>query len=277
MAFLLGNLGMIDIGYVLRFWPVLLIAIGVFKIVECQGNYAHSSGIFWIVVGGVFLLGSLGILRVTLAALWPVVLIGIGALMLWRTTLLKRQPPPSSSTSTSSTASPSSSSSTSTGNANWNWSSGFSDSAVGTPPGTASDTPGDASASGTAGESGSADSTRSSTQTSSNSILTAFAVLGSVEQRNNCQDFRGGTMTAVMGSCEIDLRGASITTPHEAVLEVFAMWGGIEVKVPADWSVVSEVNPILGGYEDGTMPPKDGTKRLVIRGLVIMGGFEVSN
>src|SRR5262245_3572776 len=191
MAFLLGNLGMIDTGYVLRFWPVLLIAIGVFKIVECQGNYAQSSGIFWIVVGGIFLLGSLGILRVTLAALWPVVLIGIGALLLWRTTLVKRQPPPSSTSTSSSTSS-------SSANPNWNWSTGFGGSAVGAPAGAASDTPGASAAGETADQSGSADSKRSTSQTSSNSILSAMAILGSVEQRNNCQDFRGGSLTAVM-------------------------------------------------------------------------------
>jgi hypothetical protein len=47
--------------------------------------------------------------------------------------------------------------------------------------------------------------------------------------------------------------------------------------VPPDWTVVSHVNPILGGYEDSTAPPKLQTKRLIIRGTVIMGGVETSN
>jgi predicted membrane protein len=58
----------------------------------------------------------------------------------------------------------------------------------------------------------------------------------------------------VMGSCAIDLRDASIVSPHEPVLEVFAMWGSIEVRVPTDWTVVSHVDPIMGGYEDSTRP-----------------------
>src|SRR5262249_2237017 len=94
---------------------------------------------------------------------------------------------------------------------------------------------------------------------------------------NNCQDFRGGSATAVMGRCEIDLRAAAITTPHEPVLEVFAMWGGIEVRVPPDWTVVSQVDPILGGYDDSTQPPKHDSNRLLIRGSSIMGGSELTN
>ena len=80
-----------------------------------------------------------------------------------------------------------------------------------------------------------------------------------------------------MGRCEIDLRTASIMTPFQPVLEVFAMWGGVEIKVPTDWTIVSQVDPIMGGYEDDTLPPREASKRLVIRGLVIMGGIEVTN
>ena len=80
-----------------------------------------------------------------------------------------------------------------------------------------------------------------------------------------------------MGRCEIDLRAASIGSPHEPVLEVFSMWGGVEIRVPPDWTIVSHVDPIMGGYQDDTRPPKEGTKRLLIRGAVIMGGIEVTN
>ena len=33
----------------------------------------------------------------------------------------------------------------------------------------------------------------------------------------------------------------------------------------------------MGGYEDSTQPPKEETKRFVIRGAVVMGGIEVTN
>jgi hypothetical protein len=113
--------------------------------------------------------------------------------------------------------------------------------------------------------------------TSTNSILSASAILGGAKRRNNSQDFRGGDVTAIMGGCEIDLRTAAITPPHEAVLEVFAMWGGIILKVPTDWTVISSVDPILGGFDDKTLTPREDSKRLVVRGTVLMGGIEVRN
>lgn len=111
----------------------------------------------------------------------------------------------------------------------------------------------------------------------SNSTISAFALLGGLKRTNDSQDFRGGEATAIMGGCEIDLRRASIKE-GDAVLDLFAFWGGIEVTVPEDWTVVLEGIPVLGGYEDNTRPPKGDTrKRLIIKGYAVMGGVEIKN
>src|ERR1041384_1622265 len=39
---------------------------------------------------------------------------------------------------------------------------------------------------------------------------------------------------------------------REVTAEVFAWWGGIDLVVPPDWRVVSEVVPIMGGVDDRT-------------------------
>ena len=112
--------------------------------------------------------------------------------------------------------------------------------------------------------------------TDSTATLSAVAVLGGINRGNNSRAFRGGDLTAVMGGCEIDLRQAAID--GEAVIDVFAMWGGIEIRVPEDWSVSGRVMPILGGYEDKTRPPRGATThRLVVRGFAIMSGIEIKN
>ena len=36
---------------------------------------------------------------------------------------------------------------------------------------------------------------------------------------------------------------------------MFAFWGGIEIKVPEDWTVVTRVMPLMGGVEDKTRAP----------------------
>lgn len=101
--------------------------------------------------------------------------------------------------------------------------------------------------------------------------------MGGVVRSSNSQDFRGGELTAVMGGCEIDLRNAVIKE-GEAQLEIFAFWGGVEIKVPEDWTVVVQVVPIMGGVEDKSVPPKGGaSKKLVLSGHCIMGGAEIRN
>jgi len=110
----------------------------------------------------------------------------------------------------------------------------------------------------------------------SHSTVSAVAILGGVARGNNSRAFRGGELTAVMGGCEIDLRQASIN--GDAVIDIFAMWGGIDIRVPEDWSVQSRVVPLLGGVEDKTRPPQGAINhRLTLRGFAIMGGVEIKN
>ena len=111
----------------------------------------------------------------------------------------------------------------------------------------------------------------------SDSYIKGFALMGGIVRSSNSQDFRGGELTAVMGGCEIDLRHASIKE-GEAQLEIFAFWGGVEIKVPEDWAVIVQVVPIMGGVEDKSIPPKGGTsKKLILTGHCIMGGAEIRN
>jgi len=74
----------------------------------------------------------------------------------------------------------------------------------------------------------------------------------------------------------LDMRSASIAA-GEAVINVFAFWGGVTIKCPPDWTVVLQGTPIMGGFDEKTVAPPDASKRLVIRGYAIMGGVEVRN
>lgn len=109
----------------------------------------------------------------------------------------------------------------------------------------------------------------------SDEVIDAAAILGSYRRQVRSQNFRGGDITAIMGGCEIDLRDASIN--GEAVLNVVAFWGGIELKVPTDWTVILQGSGIMGGFVEKTKMPADSNKRLVVRGYAIMGGFEAKN
>lgn len=109
------------------------------------------------------------------------------------------------------------------------------------------------------------------------SVVNAAAFLGGTRRNIHTQDFRGGELTAVMGGCDIDLRNAAIAK-SPAVIDVFAFWGGIEIKVPTSWTVIFEGTPILGGFDDKTFKQSAEEKQqLIIRGTIIMGGVEVTN
>lgn len=112
----------------------------------------------------------------------------------------------------------------------------------------------------------------------SDTFVRTFALMGGVTRRNRSDAFRGGDLSAMMGGVELDLRDAQLADGR-AVVEVFAMWGGIEILVPPDWRVESEVSPIMAGYEDNTRlaPGIEPVGTLVVRGFAVMGGIEVAN
>jgi len=108
--------------------------------------------------------------------------------------------------------------------------------------------------------------------------FSALAIMSGVVRRSNTQTFQGADLTAIMGGCEIDLRQASIAPGAEAVIDVFAFWGGIDIKVPEDWVVITRAVPLMGGIEDKTQSPvSPATRTLIIRGIVIMGGVTIKN
>ena len=101
-----------------------------------------------------------------------------------------------------------------------------------------------------------------------------FAMLGGTSSRNTSKDYHGGKITAIMGGVELDLREAVIK--KQAVLNVTAFWGGVEVKVPNTWVVKNKMNAVLGGAEiKANNISKAGAPTLVITGDAIMGGVEV--
>ncbi len=101
------------------------------------------------------------------------------------------------------------------------------------------------------------------------------AVMSGHQSNITAQNFLGGEITAVMGGVELDLRNASIQT--DAVINVFAFWGGIVLKVPNDWTVINNGTAIMGGIENSSMPVMNSAKRLIITGTAIMGGVEIKN
>jgi hypothetical protein len=111
----------------------------------------------------------------------------------------------------------------------------------------------------------------------SDAVVDSFAFMSGYELRSTSQVFRGGELGALMGGVTLDLTQAK-PAGEEAVLDLFVWWGGIQIRVPPDWAVVSQVRPFMAGFEDKTRPSSAApTRRLLVRGLAVMGGVEVGN
>lgn len=207
--FLLENLGFIDFRHAIGFWPLVLIGCGCVALFGNGPRSGNMVGIVLIALGLLMILGRMGFLYISWGTLWPLALIGVGGLVLYRSLGQNRV------------------------------------------------------AHGALKEA------------HPDNVVNIVAILGGFERRINMPDFRGGEITAMMGGCALDLREADIV--KEAVINVFTVWGGINIRVPPDWTVVLNGTPVMGGFSEKTITPPNTGKRLVITGYAIMGGVEVRN
>lgn len=108
--------------------------------------------------------------------------------------------------------------------------------------------------------------------------ISALAVLGHVDRKITSQSFRHAEVTAFMGGAKLDLRDAMLA-PRGAVINVMVMMGGVEIMVPPNWHVTTDLMPILSGVEDRRRPAPANPEIpvLTIRGSVIMGGIELKD
>ena len=120
-----------------------------------------------------------------------------------------------------------------------------------------------------------------------------FAVFGGARQAPANSPFTGGRITSVLGGSHLDLRRALLAPGQTAVVDVFTVLGGSEIRVPEGWRVELQTTAIMGGVNDerprrnavqtaAPAPPGGAdaasdvsAPRVVIRGTVIMGGVSI--
>ncbi len=106
-----------------------------------------------------------------------------------------------------------------------------------------------------------------------------WAIFGGAKRRVETQDFEGGEALAIFGGVELDLHKAA-TKKDEIVIEANAMFGGIDMRVPDNWTVTVRGAGIFGGYEDKTDSRSGEVGKqphLVITGYAVFGGVSVKN
>ncbi|MBV9265759.1 MAG: hypothetical protein JO061_06290 [Acidobacteriaceae bacterium] len=112
-------------------------------------------------------------------------------------------------------------------------------------------------------------------------FLNDSAILGSVQRRVETNDFKGGVITSVLGTIELDLRRACIHQPERPInLEVVAVLGTVKLRIPESWRLTIIGTPVLGSYEDKTIPQarvEALNGRLLVSGSCVLGSVEIEN
>ncbi len=102
------------------------------------------------------------------------------------------------------------------------------------------------------------------------------AILSGANVNNHSKSFRQSNTTAIMGGARIDLREAEFD--KEALIDIFAFWGGVEIIVPENVIVRNQLTNIMAGTEDRThQKTSKGSPVLTIAGTIIMSGVSIRN
>ena len=212
VVFLLDNFHVFDVSRVLSFWPVVFMVVGGLKLTQARDTKDNVIGGGLLLVGIALTLDHMGLISVRWRDLWPLILIGVGIMVIFK---------------------------------------------------------------GQWGERFEAGTTQTTNGLADNGQLSLTTIMSGSQIKVDAQNFQGGEMTVLMAGVELDLRNAAM--PTDATLHIFVAMGGVEIKIPLDWTVVYQGTPIMGGVEDKTIPTPNPAKQLTITGTVIMGGIEIRN
>jgi predicted membrane protein len=80
LVILLDNLDILPAVRIYRFWPMILIVVGIMNLV---GRSARFFGVILIVTGALFQLSELGLAHFGWGQIWPILLISVGLLVMW--------------------------------------------------------------------------------------------------------------------------------------------------------------------------------------------------
>jgi predicted tellurium resistance membrane protein TerC len=84
VALLLENFNILNVGPVWRFWPVIIIAIGLGRLLDAQVTGEYQKAFWMLFIGGWLLISELHVFGLHYGNSWPILLIGIGIGMLWK-------------------------------------------------------------------------------------------------------------------------------------------------------------------------------------------------
>jgi hypothetical protein len=84
IAFLLHNFYVIDIGPVWRFWPLIIVALGLSRLLQAETPLERRRGFWWTFIGLWLFVSVAHVFGLSFHDSWPILLIGWGISLVWR-------------------------------------------------------------------------------------------------------------------------------------------------------------------------------------------------
>lgn len=105
-----------------------------------------------------------------------------------------------------------------------------------------------------------------------------IAIMGGTGRKGRWSPARNNFVVAVMGGAELDFRDA-VLPPGVTEVQIYTVWGGVDIVVPPDLHVESHGFAILGGFEhaaEDAIDPGPGAPTLRITGIAMMGAVDIN-
>ena len=116
---------------------------------------------------------------------------------------------------------------------------------------------------------------RSRGETESDEVA-LVAIFDGIDLESSASAFRGGSMFAWFGGIAVDLRAAKLS-PDGAHLDLHALNGGIEIRVPEGWRVRSSLRAVAGGVDARAPEPEAAdAPTLTLDGFALFGGVAIT-
>lgn len=104
------------------------------------------------------------------------------------------------------------------------------------------------------------------------------SVFSSIDKPMISKDFKGGKISNMFASTELDLSHADLNSM--AVLNISQLFGEITLTVPSDWHVevdISQFFATIDDYRENKYNAKNSDKVLTLKGTSVFANIEIHN
>ena len=106
--------------------------------------------------------------------------------------------------------------------------------------------------------------------------INTTAIFGEIKKTILSKDFKGGTVSNVFGTTQLDFTHADLN--GVAILDISQGFGETKIIVPTDWRIESDISQVFAVVDDNrnnVYQTKSSDKVLVLKGVSIFAGVEI--